>query len=216
MRSTRVVIVEDHQLVAEGLIALLGSYDQLDVVGWVPSATSALDVLDQWQPDVALVDLRLPVERGLDGVVAMRKHRPDVPIVFLSADDSDEAVSGAVEAGAVGYLLKSASGDQVVDAVRRAAAGQTLIPPERLAALLVRRGAIARERARLAQVANLTPREREVLVLLAEGLDNRTIADQLYVEYSTVRTHVRKVLRKLGARTRLEAVVRASRLGILP
>jgi DNA-binding NarL/FixJ family response regulator len=166
---------------------------------------------------VALIDYRLHGENGLAAALAIRERWPKTSIVFLSADDSDEAVSDAVEVGAVGYILKSATGDEVVDAIRRAAAGETLVPAQRLVGLLARRGAIERERAKQLQLAeSLTPREREILELLAEGLDNRAIADHLYIEYSTVRSHVRKLLQKLGARTKLEAVVRATKLGVLP
>jgi DNA-binding NarL/FixJ family response regulator len=213
----RVLVVEDHQMVAEGLSALLDSYDDLHVLGWVPGVRAAIDAVTQCQPDVALIDFRLPDGSGAEAATGIRDVRPETAIVFLSADDSDDAVSTAVEAGAVGYFLKTAPSDAVADAIRRAAEGETLIPATRLSELLARRSAIARERAEQTELRErLTPREREVLSLLAQGLDNRALAARLHIEYSTVRSHVRNVLLKLGARTQLEAVVKATALGLLP
>jgi DNA-binding NarL/FixJ family response regulator len=115
-----------------------------------------------------------------------------------------------VEAGAAGYLVKTAAGSEIVEAVQRAAEGEMLLPAPRLAALLARRRELAQEEDRRARLlGSLTPREREILTLMAEGLDNRRIADRLHVAYPTVRSHVRRVLQKLGARSRLEAVVKA-------
>jgi DNA-binding NarL/FixJ family response regulator len=213
----RVLIVEDHQLVAEGLTALLDSYPDLQVVGWVPTVAAVSTAEERYKPDVALVDFRLPDGSGVEAAAGIHARWPQTAIVFLSADDSDDAVTAAVAAGAVGYFLKSAPSEQVALAIRRAAEGETLIPAERLARLIARRSAIARAGAEQARVReSLTPREREILGLLAEGLDNRTIAGHLHVGYSTVRSHVRKVLQKLGARSQLEAVVKATESGILP
>jgi DNA-binding NarL/FixJ family response regulator len=212
----RVLIIEDHQLVAEGLTALLDSYPDLEVVGWVPGVAAVSTVEDLCKPDVALVDFRLPDGSGAEAAARIHARWPQTVIVFLSADDSDDAVTAAVDAGAVGYFIKSAPSEQIALAIRRAAEGETLIPAQKLAQLLVRRSAMTRESAERARVReSLTPREREILGLLAEGLDNRAIADQLHIEYSTVRSHVRKVLQKLGARSQLEAVVKATESGIL-
>lgn len=214
--AVRVLLVEDHQVVAEGLQALLEEYPDLHVVGWAPSVAAARDAVEAGPVDVALVDFRLPDGSGADAAAAIRAVRPGAAVVFLSVDDSDEAMMAAVGEGAAGYLLKSAPSQDVVTAIRRAAAGETLIPADRLIALLNRRRALVRLQEEQARVrATLTPRELEILELMAEGLDNRAIAERLVIEYSTVRSHVHRVLQKLGARSQLEAVVRARELEIV-
>jgi DNA-binding NarL/FixJ family response regulator len=213
----RVLLVEDHQVVAEGLQALLEEYDDLRVVGWAPTVAAAKEAAVEGAADVALVDFRLPDGSGADAAAEIRAHQPDTAVVILSVDDSDEAMMAAVEAGASGYLLKSAPSDVVVSAIRRAAEGETLIPAQKMVELLKRRRDVIRLEEEQARVrAALTPRELEILRLLAEGLDNRAVADRLFIEYTTVRSHVHRLLQKLGARSKLEAVVRATDLGILP
>jgi DNA-binding NarL/FixJ family response regulator len=213
----RVLLVEDHQLVAEGLTALLEEYPDLHVLGWAPTIAAALEIAGREQVDVGLIDFRLPDGVGADAAIGILERQPETAIVFLSADDSADAVTAAVEAGAAGYLLKSAPSEEVARAIRRAAEGETLIPARLLADLLARRRVLQRERAERAWVIeSLTPREREILSLMTEGLDNRALAERLHIEYSTVRSHVRKVLQKLGVRSKLEAVVRATESGMLP
>lgn len=213
----RVLLVEDHQVVAEGLQALLEEYDDLHVVGWAPTVAAAEAAAAAGPADVALVDFRLPDGSGADAAAAIRAHRPETAIVILSVDDSDDAMMAAVGAGASGYLLKSAPSDEVVGAIRRAAEGETLIPAQRMVELLTRERAVVRAQAEQARVREtLTPREREILSLLAAGLDNRAVADRLSIEYTTVRSHVHRVLQKLGARSQLEAVVKATELQIVP
>jgi two-component system nitrate/nitrite response regulator NarL len=211
----RVLIIEDHQVVAEGLAVLLNEHPELTVVGW---AGSVADV-ERWatgEPiDVAVADYWLPDGTGVEATVALREHWPDVAVLFLSADDSDEVMLAALEAGASGYLVKSAGGADVATAVRRAAEGEVLVPAKQLAALLGRRREQAQrqaERSRLLE--SLTPRERQILGLMAEGMDNRDIARQLGVSYTTVRSHVRHLLSKLSARSKLEAVVKAAEWGL--
>ena len=213
----RVLLVEDHQVVAEGLQALLEEYPDLTVVGWAPTVAEADQVAERAPTDVALVDFRLPDGSGADAAARIRAHQPDCAVVILSVEETDQAVMSAVEAGAAGYLLKSAPADEVVAAIRRAAEGELLIPAQRMAELLTRRRTALRRQEEQERVRDtLTPREREILALLAEGLDNRAVAERLFIEYSTVRTHVHRILHKLGARTQLEAVVRATDLGLLP
>ena len=209
--TVRVLVVEDHPVVAEGLMALLAGQPDLEVLAWASSVADAIVVARDQPVDVAIVDFRLPDGTGADAAVRVREHRPDAAVVFLSADDSDQAMLAAVEAGASGYLVKSAAGPQIVESVRRAADGEMLIPAPKLAGLLGRRRELAGQDAeRSRQLASLTPRESEILRLMTQGLDNREIAGELNVAYPTVRSHVRKVLEKLGARSRLEAVVKAA------
>lgn len=216
-RRIRVLIVEDHQLVAEGLAALLEEYEDVRLLGWVPTVAAAVQRAEREVIDVALIDFRLPDGVGADAATGILQRRPATAIVFLSADDSDDAMAAAVESGAVGYLVKSAPIEDVVQALRRAVEGETLIPAQKLAELLARRRAMRQEQAAQAAVTeSLTPREREILELITQGMDNRAVAERLHIEYSTVRSHVRKVLLKMGARSKLEAVVKATECGITP
>jgi DNA-binding NarL/FixJ family response regulator len=211
----RVLIIEDHRVVAEGLWALLADYPDLTVVGWADSVAEAIPMAEQVSPNVALVDFRLPDGTGADVATGIRAHDPDVAVVILSADSSDAALLAAVEAGACGYLLKSVGADEVAQAIRAAAEGETLIPAGTLAAVLARHREVTRAYAQEAErLERLTPREREILVLMARGLDNRALADQLSISYATVRTHVRSILGKIGARSQLEAAAKAVEWGL--
>ena len=207
----RVLIVEDHQVVAEGLAALLNEHPELRVVALSGTVGEVEHLADVEPVDVVLADYWLPDGTGAEAAAALRAHQPDVAIVFLSADDSDEVVLAALEAGAAGYLVKSAGGSDVADAVRRAVDGEILVPARQLATLLARRREQARREAEHGRrLDSLTPREREILGLMAEGLDNRDIARELGISYTTVRSHVRHLLSKMGARSKLEAVVKAA------
>jgi two-component system, NarL family, nitrate/nitrite response regulator NarL len=213
----QVLVVEDHRVVAEGLVALLEDHPDLHVLGWVATVAEAVQIAAEKRVDVAVVDYWLPDGRGADAAEGLRAHQPDAAVVFLSADSSEEAMLAALESGASGYLVKTASGADVASAVRRAADGEMLLPARQLTTLLARRRRLAQQDAeRSRQLDRLTAREREVLDLMAEGMDNRDIAKRLGINYTTVRTHVRSVLDKLDARTKLEAVVKASRWGLPP
>jgi two-component system, NarL family, nitrate/nitrite response regulator NarL len=210
-----VLIVEDHRVVAEGLAVLLGEHPDLRVAGWAATVAEAGRLAARQPVDVAVVDYWLPDGTGVEASAAVRAAHPDAAVVFLSADDGDEIMLAALEAGASGYLVKTAGGADVAEAVRRAGAGEILVPAKQLAALLTRRREHARRQSeRVRRLASLTPRERQVLALMAEGLDNRDIAERLGVSYATVRSHVRHLLGKLGARSKLEAVVRATDWGL--
>lgn len=212
----KVLIVEDHKVVAEGLAALLRDEDDIDVVGIAGTVGEAAEIASLDPPDVALVDFRLPDGNGAEVASAVRNTQPDVAVVILSADQDDGAVLAAVEAGACGYLLKTEGADRILEAVRRAADGEMLIEPRALAVLIARRSqreSAQREAEQL--VEKLTRREHEVLGLMASGLDNHEIAARLHVEYTTSRTHVRSLISKLGAHSKLEAVAKAGELGLL-
>lgn len=206
----RVLIVEDHPIVGEGLVALLAEEPRIRVLGRVATVAQAVQAAAAEPVEVALIDFWLPDGTGAEAAVGVREHRPEVAVVFLSADDSEPAMVAAVEAGAAGYLVKTAAGREIVEAVLRAAEGEMLIPAPKVAALLARRRERAEQEDRRARVlGSLTPREREILTLMAGGLDNRQIAARLHVAYPTVRSHVRRVLQKVGARSRLEAVIKS-------
>ena len=208
----RLLIVEDHPVVAEGLSSLLEDYADLTVAATAGSVAEVIPAVESGNPDVAMVDFHLPDGTGADAADRIRVSSPATAIVFLSADDSDERLVEAIEAGASGYLLKSARGEEIVRSIRAAAQGETLIPAGTVATALAARRARAREHSAQAQLlASLTPREREILELMSQGADNRTMADRLHISYATVRTHVRSILRKLGARSQLDAVAKATK-----
>ncbi len=207
----RVLIVEDHPIVADGLRLALGRNDDLSVVGTARTAEEAVRIAQETSPLVVVVDYHLPDRTGAEAVRAVRQVVPGASFVVLTADASDDTMLSAIEAGVSGYLVKSEAAADIVDAVRRAAAGEMLIPARRLAELLARgRTRAQHEDRRRALAARLTPREFEVLRLMAEGLENRVIAERLGLSVATVRVHVQNVIEKLDAHSRLEAVVRAN------
>lgn len=212
--AIRVLIVEDHPVVAEGLSSLLEEYPDMTVMGCAGSVTEVIPVIGENPPDVAVIDYRLPDGTGIDAAERIREHFPATAVVFLSADESDERLLAAIEVGARGYLVKSASGEEIISAIRSAVQGETLIPTDAIVDVLVRRKESSRQHDEQAErLKSLTPREREILMLMAQGLDNRAVAERLSIGYATVRTHVRSVLRKLGAGSQLEAVAKATRWG---
>ena len=204
-----ILIVEDHRVVAEGLESLLGREPDLEVVGVATSVDEAARLGREARPSVLLVDFRLPDGNGAEAVAVIRKAVPKVRVLFLSAVDSPAALMTAIQVGARGYLLKANAAEEVVSAVRRVAAGEMLIPASALAALIAEKG----EQTHL--IDTLTPREREVLRLMAQGYDNRALAKHLGVEYGTVRSHVRNLISKLEVHNKMQAVVRAAQLGLL-
>lgn len=209
-RPIRVLIIEDHPIVAEGLAALLEDYPDLTVAGHAESVTDVTPVAERVRPDVAIIDFHLPDGTGAEAADRIRARSPSTAIVFLSADDSDEPLLAAIEAGASSYLLKAASGDEIVKAIRSAFAGEILIPAGTIARVL----ASHRDSVQQAQLLeSLTSRERQILALMIRGADNRAMAEELHISYATVRTHVRSILAKLGARSQLDAVGKAIRWG---
>jgi DNA-binding NarL/FixJ family response regulator len=209
------MIVEDHPVVAEGLSSLLADYPDLEVVASAMSVAEVASALRAASPDVAMVDFHLPDGTGADAADLIRERSSSTAIVFLSADDTDEPLLAAIEAGASSYLLKSSTGEEIVHSIRAAAAGETLIPAATIASALARRREIDREHASQAQLlASLTHREKEILELMIHGADNRAVAERLQISYATVRTHVRSILAKLGARSQLDAVAKAVQLGL--
>ena len=211
-----VLLVDDHVLVAEGLAALLNAAGDIQVVGTANSAAAALRLWEEKRPQVVIMDSHLADGSGATVAVKLRATQRNLPIVFLSADDSETAMIAAVGAGACAYLLKSRASMDVVDAVRRAAAGEMLIAAPLLARLLARSQELAKEGAEQRRLReSLTPRELEVLGLMADGLDNRAIAQELGIGFTTVRGHVQNILEKLDAHSKLEALACAARYGLL-
>jgi len=211
-----VLIVEDHRLMVEGLSSLLGEVPGLRVAGTAGTVKEAVEAARALQPQVVLMDFRLPDGNGAEATERIRQEHPEVAVLFLSADVSDDAMMRAVDAGACGYVSKGASAAELTDAIRRAGEGEFLLPAATMSRLLARQREARRTEAEKAKLEEeLTSREHEVLKMMAAGLDNYDIADRLGIGYGTVRSHVRGVLEKLGARSRLQAVALARDSGLI-
>jgi DNA-binding NarL/FixJ family response regulator len=208
-RSVRVVIVENHQLVSASLALLLDGQKDMEVVGKAASVAEAMTLRLQTRPDVVVMDFHLGDGTGRDAAIAMRAMFPNVRFVFLSRDGSDDARLAAVEAGASAYIHKSSPAADVIAAIRKVAGGATLISPVAIARLV----ATGKDREHMRD--SLSPREKEVLQLLADGVGTRQVAQKLGISYSTVRTHIRSISGKLGARSMVNAVVTARELELV-
>jgi DNA-binding NarL/FixJ family response regulator len=213
----RVVIVDDDRLLTDALALAWGAEPDLRIAGIADTGAAGVDLACQAHPDVVLIDHNLPDMTGAEATAALRAQLPEVPVVIMTIDPTDAAMLAVIEAGASGFVAKAEGIRAVAAVVRRAAAGEMLIAAETVARLL----ALARDRERRAAnrgslMEPLTPREAEVLGLMAQGLDTRALAEQLVVNQTTIRTHVASVLAKLEAHSRLEAVIKASRLGLIP
>jgi DNA-binding NarL/FixJ family response regulator len=208
----RVLVVEDHPVLAQGLELALGRQGDIHVVAVAHDVAQAGSLEVGGRVDVALVDYHLPDGTGADAARAIRARHPNVAVVVLSADSSDDAMVSSVEAGACGYVVKTEPVAAIVDGVRRAAAGETLLPPATLSRLF----ALMRERGRreLARPA-LTDRELEILRRIGQGQDNKSIAGDLRIGLNTVRHHVQSVLEKLQVHSKLEAAARGYELGLI-
>ena len=205
---TRVVVVEDHPVTRLGIVALLGQDERIMVVGDVGTGEEALAVVEAERPGVVVTDLRLG--DGMDGVgvtTALRSRRPAPAVLVLTTYDTDRDIVRAVEAGAAGYLLKDAAPDEIIGAVVRASAGETVLSADLAQRVVARMG-----RAR----PDLSTREVEILAAVARGLANREIARELHISEATVKTHLVHVFTKLDVDSRTAAVARAREEGLLP
>jgi len=202
-KKIRVMLVDDHAVVRSGLAAFLLAFDDFELVGEAGSGEEAIAICADLRPDVVLMDLVMP---GIDGATATRAIRqrcPQIRVIALTSFKEEDLVQGALQAGAIGYLLKNVTADELANAIRSAYVGRPTLAPEAAQAL------IQAATQPPAPGSDLTPREREVLALMIEGLNNSEIADRLIVSRSTVKFHVSSILSKLGAASRTEAVALA-------
>jgi len=207
----RVLIVDDHEVLAASLAMVLEAEPDLKSVGVAGTLEKARSMVVSTTPDVILLDHRLPDGDGVAAIGELRRLRPSAQVVVLTASAADHVLVAAIEAGASGFVSKTRSLDELTSAVRAAATGEAVISPEMLARLLPRL-----QRSGRARHNDLTEREREVLGLLADGLSNAAIAEQLFVSVHTVRNHIANLSAKLGAHSKLEALSIAVRDGLLP
>jgi NarL family two-component system response regulator LiaR len=205
----RVIAVDDHQVVRGGVRYALLAYDDVELVGEAHSGEDAVRLCLQTQPDVVLMDMMMGGMDGVETTRAIREQCPGVQILILSSFYDEGFVPRAMQAGAIGYLLKGVSNQELVEAIRAAHAGQPVLAKEAMAALVE----AAAPAPKLGD--DLSEREREVLALLAQGLSNKEIAEQLFLSVATVKYHVRLLLSKLGASSRAEAVALAWQHGLI-
>ena len=213
----RVIITDDQTLIRQGLDSLLAINDEVQVVGHAADGDEALALVEELSPDVLLLDLRMPGRDGIATLEALRERDHPVPTLVLTTFDDDELVLRALRAGAKGYLLKDVTLDELVGAIRTLAGGGTLAQPALTERLLRGLGSlpVPEDFAHLPTPEPLTPRETEILRLLASGFTNREIAESLFLAEGTVKNHLSTLLAKFGVKDRTRAVLRALHLGIL-
>lgn len=204
----KVLLADDHSVVRQGLRMFLALDPDLDVVGEAVNGKEALRLVGELHPDVVLMDLLMPEMDGIAATSAIRRQYPDTEVIALTSVLEDEKVYGAIRAGAIGYLLKDTEADELCRAIKAAAAGQVQLSPQAAARLM-------REVRPPDSPEQLTPREIEVLQLLAHGLANKEIARELSIGEKTVKTHVSNILSKLGVLSRTQAALYAVRAGLV-
>ena len=207
----RVLVVDDQELFRRGLTMLLNVETDIEVVGEAADGASAVRLATDMAPDVVLMDVRMPKQTGIEACTAIKDAAPNARIIMLTVSDEEADLYEAVKNGASGYLLKDSSIDEVAQAVRVVADGQSLISPSMAIKLLDEFKQMSRTDRSTVPTPRLTDRELEVLRLVAQGLNNREIAKQLFISENTVKNHVRNILEKLQLHSRMEAVMYAVR-----
>ena len=208
--TIRVFLLDDHEVVRMGLRELLQSEGDIEVVGDVGTASAALARIPALKPDVAILDARLPDGSGIEVCREIRSSLPSLRAIILTSYDDDEALFAAIMAGAAGYVLKQVSGNDLLEAVRHVASGGSLLDPKVTERVMerLREGAPSEPE----ELRRLTPQERRILGLVAEGLTNRQIGERLFLAEKTVKNYMSTVLAKLGLESRTQAAVLATRL----
>lgn len=203
----RLFLLDDHEIVRRGLKDLLGQEGDIDVIGESGSAQAAIATIPELRPDVAVLDARLPDGSGIEVCREVRSIDPSIAVIILTSYDDDDALFAAIMAGAAGYVLKQVRGTDLVDAVRRVAAGQSLLDPAVTQRVLTR----IREGESTDPLATLTKQERRILTLIGDGLTNRQIAARMSLAEKTVKNYVTQLLAKLGLQRRTQAAVLVTR-----
>ncbi|SMX97304.1 MULTISPECIES: response regulator [Brevibacterium] len=209
--SIRVVLIDDEPLVRAGLAAIIDSDIGLEVVGEAGDGADAIDLVQRTQPDIVIMDVRMPQLNGLEATRLLVARQDPPRVLILTTFDSDDYVFEALRAGADGFVLKRAQPEELIRAVYVVASGEVLLYPQKVREMAAEAG----RREDLASVAQLSDREQEVLSLMARGLSNVEIAGELFLGSETVKTYVSSLLGKLGARDRTQAVIRAFESGFI-
>lgn len=207
--TIRVLLVDDHDMVRKGLWVLLNQFEDLEIIGEGKDGQAALDLCRHLSPDVMLLDMNMPRMSGLEALPLIRQHCPETQIIALTSFGDPETVQNAIKSGAISYMMKNTSGDELASAIRKAYGRQPTLSPEATQVLM-------RAATQPPPIGhNLTEREREVLALMTEGLNNRVIGERLYISGSTVKNHVSSILSKLGTISRTQAVALAVEHGLV-
>lgn len=199
----RILVVEDHSVVRQGIIAILSQEEDIAVIAEATNGIEAIDLHQQHQPDLTLMDLRMPHMEGVDAIARIREQTPQAQIIILTTYDTDEDIYRGLQAGARGYILKDTTGPELINAIRTVHRGGRYIPPE-----------VALKLADRIDGSNLTERELEVLQLLSKGNSNQEIAAALSISEGTVKFHINNILSKLGVKDRTQAVITALKRGL--
>jgi two-component system NarL family response regulator len=218
MTQVKILIVDDHNLFRQGLIRILEDFEEIQVVGQAADGSQALTQAALLHPDLVLMDLNMPVMSGPEAAHRLRESHPDIPIIMLTVSDRDEDLFDAIRAGAQGYLLKNVGTAELIDAIQRVHAGEAMIAPSMAVRLLREFRTLADQAPQdreAATVEQLSEREIEVLGLVARGLANKEIADQLHLSEHTIKTHLRNILEKLHLRSRAHAAAYAVQAGLV-
>lgn len=213
MDPIRVLLVDDHPIVRQGVRSVLTNHADIDIVGEADGAASLFACLDALEPNVILLDIRMPGPSGIEITRRLKREHPDIKVIVLSTYDDDEFLLGALRAGAEGYLLKSASAQVLASAVRQVAAGERLLSPTLVTKVLREFQELSKDKARTD--LGLTDQELEVLRRIAAGATNKEIAEKLYWSEVTVKRKVQDILEKMGVANRAQAVAEAARRGLL-
>jgi DNA-binding NarL/FixJ family response regulator len=204
MEKIRILVVDDHHVVRQGIVALIKTVDDMTVVAEASNGREALELFKEHKPDITIMDLRLPVMSGVEAITAIRHISPAARVIVLTTFDGDEDIYRALQAGARGYLLKDMFGDDLMDAIRSVHAGRSKIP-----------AAVAQRLADRMGGPELTPRELDVLRLIVAGKSNKEIGLALSISEATVKTHINSLLSKLGVSDRTQAATTALQRGIV-
>jgi two-component system NarL family response regulator len=213
--AIRVVICDDHAVFRRGLTMVLAPEDDIEVVAEAADGSEGIELVTALVPDVVLMDVRMPKVNGIEATRRIVDAVPTARVLVLTVSDDEDDLYAAVKAGATGYLLKEISIDEVANAIRTAVTGQSLISPSMASKLLLEFNNLARQAEERIVVPRLTDRELQVLKLVARGLSNREVAEELFISENTVKNHVRNILEKLHLHSRMEAVVYAVREKLL-
>lgn len=215
MDPVRILIVDDHEVVRDGISVMMGRQQDFVVVGEAENGAEAVNKARDLHPDLVLMDLRMPQMDGVEAMRQIRSQDPDIKFIVLTTYDSDEYIFDAIEAGAKGYLLKDASRAELFQAVRAVHRGESLIEPGVASKVLDRLAQLSRQAHQPQAAQVLSDRETEVLQLMARGAPNKSIATSLSISESTVKTHVANIFQKLDVNQRTEAVTKAMSMGII-
>jgi DNA-binding NarL/FixJ family response regulator len=213
MNVIRVLIVDDHPIVRQGVRSVLANHADIQVVGEADSASTLFAIVDSLKPDVVLLDIRMPGQNGIDVTQRLKHDYPDLRVIILTTYDDDEYLFGALRAGAEGYLLKSASQEILADSIRQVGRGERLLSPNLVGKVMREFKDLAKGKARAD--SGLTDQELEVLRMIAAGATNKEIAEKLFWSEVTVKRKVQDILEKMGVANRAQAVAEAGKRGLL-